>query len=113
MNGKTFPSSGNTCVYASFNFKFNDIKSENVSTCVLKNSASYESKSLDKLLEEDFAKFSYLDGEAISSFVAEITNKDRKVLKYDSFTKKVIIENSSQKLEKSLLILFGILITLF
>ena len=113
MNGKTFPSSGNTCAYASFNFKFSDGKSENVATCVLINSASYESKSLDKLLEGDFAKFSYLDGEAISSFVVEITNKDGKVLKYDSLTKNVIIENSSQKLEKSLLILFSLLIILF
>ena len=86
---------------------------EQLKILLLINSASYESKSLDKLLEEDFAKFSYLDGEAISSFVVEITNKDGKILKYDSLTKNVIIENSSQKQEKSLLILFSLLITLF
>ena len=114
MKGRTLPSSGNSCAYASFHFKFSDGKSENVATCILINSASYESKSLDKLLEEDFAKFSYLDGEAISSFVVEITNKDGNVLKYDSLTKTVVTEqNSSEKLEKSLLILFSLLITLF
>ena len=75
-------------------------------------SASYESKTLDKLLEEDFAKFTYLDGEAISSFDVEITNKNGKVLKYDSLTKTVVIQNSSEKIKKSLLILFSVLITL-
>ena len=75
-------------------------------------SASYESKTLDKLLEEDFAKFTYLDGEAISSFDVEITNKNGKVLKYDSLTKTVVIQNSSEKVKKSLLILFSVLITL-
>ena len=112
MNGKTLPKSGNTCAYASFHFKFNDGKTENVQTCVLVTSASYESKTLDKLLEEDFAKFTYLDGEAISSFDVEITNKNGKVLKYDSLTKTVVIQNSSEKIKKSLLILFSVLITL-
>ena len=75
-------------------------------------SASYESKTLDKLLEEDFTKFTYLDGEAISSFDVEITNKNGKILKYDSLTKTVVIQNSSEKIKKSLLILFSVLITL-
>ena len=113
MNGKTLPSSGNSCAYASFHFKFSDGTTENIATCVLVSSASYESKSLDKLLEEDFAKFSSLDGEAITSFDVEITNKDGNVLKYDSLTKAVVTEpNSSEKLEKSLLILFSLLIIL-
>ena len=113
MKGRTLPSSGNSCAYASFHFKFSDGKTENIATCVLVSSASYESKSLDKLLEEDFAKFSSLDGEAVTSFDVEITNKDGNVLKYDSLTKTVVTEqNSSEKLEKSLLILFSLLIIL-
>ena len=78
----------------------------------LVTSASYETKTLDKLLEEDFTKFTYLDGEAISSFDVEITNKNGKILKYDSLTKTVVIQNSSEKIKKSLLILFSVLITL-
>lgn len=113
MKGRTLPSSGNSCAYASFHFKFSDGTTEDIATCVLVSSASYESKSLDKLLEEDFAKFSSLDGEAINSFDVEITNKDGNVLKYDSLTKTVVTEqNSSEKLEKSLLILFSLLIIL-
>ena len=113
MKGRTLPSSGNSCAYASFHFKFSDGTTENIATCVLVSSASYESKSLDKLLENDFAKFSSLDGEAINSFDVEITNKDGNVLKYDSLTKTVVTEqNSSEKLEKSLLILFSLLIIL-
>ena len=113
MKGRTLPSSGNSCAYASFHFKFSDGTTEDIATCVLVSSASYESKSLDKLLENDFAKFSSLDGEAINSFDVEITNKDGNVLKYDSLTKTVVTEqNSSEKLEKSLLILFSLLIIL-
>ena len=113
MKGRTLPSSGNSCAYASFHFKFSDGTTENIATCVLVSSASYESKSLDKLLEEDFKKFSSLDGEAVTSFDVEITNKDGNVLKYDSLTKTVVTEqNSSEKLEKSLLILFSLLIIL-
>ena len=113
MKGRTLPSSGNSCAYASFHFKFSDGTTEDIATCVLVSSASYESKSLDKLLEEDFAKFSSLDGEAVTSFDVEITNKDGNVLKYDSLTKTVVTEqNSSEKLEKSLLILFSLLIIL-
>ena len=113
MKGRTLPSSGNSCAYASFHFKFSDGTTEDIATCVLVSSASYESKSLDKLLENDFAKFSSLDGEAITSFDVEITNKDGNVLKYDSLTKTVVTEqNSSEKLEKSLLILFSLLIIL-
>ena len=113
MKGRTLPSSGNSCAYASFHFKFSDGTTENIATCVLVSSASYESKSLDKLLENDFKKFSSLDGEAVTSFDVEITNKDGNVLKYDSLTKTVVTEqNSSEKLEKSLLILFSLLIIL-
>ena len=113
MKGRTLPSSGNSCAYASFHFKFSDGTTEDIATCVLVSSASYESKSLDKLLEEDFKKFSSLDGEAVTSFDVEITNKDGNVLKYDSLTKTVVTEqNSSEKLEKSLLILFSLLIIL-
>jgi hypothetical protein len=113
MKGRTLPSSGNSCAYASFHFKFSDGTTEDIATCVLVSSASYESKSLDKLLENDFAKFSSLDGEAVTSFDVEITNKDGNVLKYDSLTKTVVTEqNSSEKLEKSLLILFSLLIIL-
>jgi len=114
MKGKTLPNSGNSCAYASFNFKIEDGTTKNIATCVLVSSASYESKSLDKLLEKDFAKFSSLDGEDITSFNVEITNKEGNVLKYDSLTKTVTAQeqNSSKKLEKSLLILFSLLITL-
>ena len=113
MKGRTLPSSGNSCAYASFHFKFSDGTTENIATCVLVSSTSYESKSLDKLLENDFKQFSSLDGEAINSFDVEITNKDGNVLKYDSLTKTVVTEqNSSEKLEKSLLILFSLLIIL-
>ena len=114
MNGKTLPSSGNSCAYASFNFRIEDGTTKNIATCVLVSSASFESKSLDKLLEEDFNKFSSLDGEEITSFEVEITNKDGKVLKYDSFLGHVCppVPDSSEKLEKSLLILFSLLIIL-
>ena len=113
MKGRTLPSSGNSCAYASFHFKFSDGTTEDIATCVLVSSASYESKSLDKLLENDFKKFSSLDGQAVTSFDVEITNKDGNVLKYDSLTKTVVTEqNSSEKLEKSLLILFSLLIIL-
>ena len=65
-------------------------------------------------MEEDFAKFSSLDGEAINSFDVEITNKDGNVLKYDSLLETVCPpeQDSSEKLEKSLLILFSLLIIL-
>lgn len=109
MKGKTLPSSGNSCAYASFNFKINDGTTKNIATCVLVSSAFYESKSIDKLLEEDFAKFSSLDGEEITSFDVEITNKDGNVLKYDSLLNVCPPkQDSSEKLEKSLLILFNI-----
>ena len=114
MNGKTLPSSGNSCAYASFNFKIEDGTTKNIATCVLVSSASFESKSLDKLLEEDFHKFSSLDGEEITSFEVEITNKDGNILKYDSLIETVCPpkQDSSEKLEKSLLILFSLLIIL-
>jgi hypothetical protein len=116
MNGKTLPSSGNSCAYASFNFKLSGGTTKKISTCVLVSSTAYESKSLDKLLEEDFAKFTKLDGEHVSSFDAEIANKNGNVLKYDSLTKTVTTENTdnnARRLGESLLILYSLLLILF
>ena len=42
MKGRTLPSSGNSCGYASFHFKFSDGTTEDIATCVLVSSASYE-----------------------------------------------------------------------
>jgi len=119
MNGKTLPSSGNSCAYASFNFKLSGGTTKKISTCVLVSSTAYESKSLDKLLEEDFAKFTKLDGEHVSSFDAEIANKNGNVLKYDSLTKTVTTkntkntDNNARRLGESLLILYSLLLILF
>ena len=112
MNGKTLPSSGNTCAYASFNLKLFDGTSQRISTCTLVNSAAYDTQSLDKLLEEDFKKIWQIDGKTIKSYDVEITDKDGKVMKYDSLTQSVKVENGSEKLRKSLLILFSLLIIL-
>ena len=113
LNGKTLPNSGNMCGYASFTFKLGDGTSEKISTCMMVNKLSYETKSLDKLLEQDFQQFYDLDGEVITSFDVEVTNKDGKVLKYDSLTKSVTIPNSSKLLRISLLIILSLLISLF
>ena len=113
MNGKTLPNSGNTCAYASFNLKLYDGTTEKISTCVLINSASYDTKSLDKLLEQDFNNIHQIDGEPIQSFEVEITNKDGNVMKYDSLTKTVDVpKNGSEKLRKSLFVVLGLLIIL-
>ena len=113
MNGKTLPNSGNTCAYASFNLKLYDGTTEKISTCVLINSASYDTKNLDKLLEQDFNNFHQIDGEPIQSFEVEITNKDGNVMKYDSLTKTVDVpKNGSEKLRKSLFVVLGLLIIL-
>lgn len=113
MNGKTLPNSKNTCAYASFNFKFVDGTSETISTCLLVSSASFQTKSLDKFLEEDFQKYNSIDGKTITSFETEITSKDGSSLKYDSMTQTLTSSNNSGYLGKSLLVLYGLLIILF
>ena len=114
MNGKTLPNSKNSCAYASFNFKFYDGTSQTISTCLLASSASFETKSLDKLFEDDFKKYSGLsiDGKTISSFETEITGKDGSSLKYDSLT-QTVTSNSSGYLGKFILVLYGLLVILF
>lgn len=110
MKGKTLPSSKNSCAYASFTFKLDDETTEKISTCLMVSAASYETKSLDKLLEQDFAQFKNLNGQSIESFEVEITNKDGSTLKYDSLT-QTLTDNSSGYLGKSLL-LFSLLVIL-
>jgi len=79
---------------------------------LLVSTASYETKSLDKLLEDDFKQFTNLNGKYVDSFEVEITNKDGKSLKYDSLTQTLTGDNSSGYLGKSLF-LFSLLIILF
>ena len=114
MKGKTLPNSQNSCAYASFNFKFLDGTSQRISTCLLVSSASFETKSLDQLLQKDFEAYTGLriDGKSISSFETEITSKDGTTLKYDSLT-QTLTSNNSVYLGKSLLILYGLFIILF
>ena len=112
MNGKTLPNSGNTCAYASFNLKLLNGKTEKIATCALVNSAYYETKRLDELLEKDFKKIKHIDGEYVQSFDVEITDKNGAVLKYDSLTQSVTTTqiSASGKLEISLLFLFSLLL---
>ena len=110
MNGKTLPKSQNSCAYASFKFTLDDGTKETISTCMLVSTASFETKNLDKLLEQDFAQFTDLKGQSIDSFEVEISNKDGNTLKYDSLTKT--LTGNSKYLEKSLL-LFSLLVFLF
>ena len=110
MNAKTLPNSKSTCAYASFKFKLDDGTSERISTCLMVSTASFETKNLDKLLEQDFAKFYNLDDKSVDSFEVEITNKDGTTLKYDSLT-QTLTDNGSDYLGKSLL-LFSLLIIL-
>ena len=113
MNGKTLPRTKNSCVNASFTFKLDDGTTEKFTTCMLVSTASYETKNLDKILEDDFAKFQNIDGQSIESFEVEITNKDGNTLKYDSLTQTLTGDNSSNYLGKSLLLLFSIFVILF
>jgi len=110
MNAKTLPKSKNTCAYASFNFKLDDGTTERISACLMVSTASFETKNLDKLLEQDFAQFYNIDDKSVDSFEVEITNKDGTTLKYDSLT-QTLTENGSDYLGKSLL-LFSLLIIL-
>ena len=113
MNGLTLPNSKNSCGYASFNFKLADGTTKTVSTCMMLSSAFYETKNLDKLLEEDFKQFNSFGDESIVSFDVEMTNKDGKVLSYDSLTGGVTEpKNDAKYLYKSLLLLFSLLISL-
>ena len=113
MNGLTLPNSKNSCGYASFNFKLADGTTKTVSTCMMLSSAFYETKNLDKLLEEDFKQFNSFGDESIVSFDVEMTNKDGKVLSYNSLTGIVTDpKNDAKYLYKSLLFLFGLLISL-
>ena len=113
MNGLTLPNSKNSCGYASFNFKLADGTTKTVSTCMMLSSAFYETKNLDKLLEEDFKQFNSFGDESIVSFDVEMTNKDGKVLSYNSLTGTVSDPNNDAKyLYKSLLLLFSLLISL-
>jgi hypothetical protein len=113
MNGLTLPNSKNSCGYASFNFKLADGTTKTVSTCMMLSSAFYETKNLDKLLEEDFKQFNSFGDESIVSFDVEMTNKDGKVLSYNSLTGTVTDpKNDAKYLYKSLLLLFSLLISL-
>ena len=113
MNGLTLPNSKNSCGYTSFNFKLADGTTKTVSTCMMLSSAFYETKNLDKLLEEDFKKFNSFGDESIVSFDVEMTNKDGKVLSYNSLTGGVTEpKNDAKYLYKSLLLLFSLLISL-
>lgn len=113
MNGLTLPNSKNSCGYASFNFKLADGTTKTVSTCMMLSSAFYETKNLDKLLEEDFKQFNSFGDESIVSFDVEMTNKDGKVLSYNSLTGIVTDpKNDAKYLYKSLLLLFSLLISL-
>ena len=113
LNGLTLPNSKNSCGYASFNFKLADGTTKTVSTCMMLSSAFYETKNLDKLLEEDFKQFNSFGDESIVSFDVEMTNKDGKVLSYNSLTGIVTDpKNDAKYLYKSLLFLFGLLISL-
>ena len=77
------------------------------------SSAFYETKNLDKLLEEDFKQFNSFGDESIVSFDVEMTNKDGKVLSYNSLTGTVTDpKNDAKYLYKSLLLLFSLLISL-
>ena len=113
LNGLTLPNSKNSCGYASFNFKLADGTTKTVSTCMMLSSAFYETKNLDKLMEDDFNKFNSFGDESIVSFDVEMTNKDGKVLSYNSLTGIVTDpKNDAKYLYKSLLFLFGLLISL-
>ena len=103
LNGLTLPNSKNSCGYASFNFKLADGTTKTVSTCMMLSSAFYETKNLDKLLEEDFKQFNSFGDESIVSFDVEMTNKDGKVLSYNSLTGIVTDpKNDAKYLYKSL-----------
>ena len=111
MNAKMLPKSKSTCAYASFTFKFSDMTTKKISTCLFVSSATFQTKSLDQALETDFGQFSYTtfgDGQIVQSFEVEITNKNGNVLKYDSLTKTVV--SKSNYLGNSLLFLLSLLL---
>lgn len=110
MNAKMLPKSKSTCAYASFTFKFSDMTTQKLSTCLFVSSATFQTKSLDQALEQDFSQFSYTtfgDDQVVQSFEVEITNKNGNVLKYDSLTKTVV--SKSNYLGNSLLFLLSLL----
>ena len=103
FDAKLLPNSNNYCAYSSMTFKLSNQSSVKVSTCFMMSSSSFENKNLDRMLEQDFQRFSTItlgeNEETIVSFEADIINKDGKELSYNSLTKSLDLkeEEGSQK----------------
>lgn len=97
LNAKVLPNSEEyaTCAYASFTFKLINGTTLPLSSCLYISKISFDTKNLDEHLSQSFSSYTKLSGVAIESYEIEITDKNNKILKYDSKTKMLTSNSSS------------------
>ena len=97
LNAKVLPNSEEyaTCAYASFTFKLINGTTLPLSSCLYISKSSFDTKNLDEHLSQSFSSYTKLSGVAIESYEIEITDKNNKILKYDSKTKMLTSNSSS------------------